>query len=61
MIEMLKGPALNPTSVQAEIAPAVLEKVETVLEDEEYVERIKRHYEMFKESIAAADRNSYNS
>jgi len=57
MIEILKGPALNPTSPQTEVAPAVLEEVETVLEDEEYVERIMRHYEMFKESIAPTDRN----
>jgi len=52
MIDELKGPALNTASPQSEFAPALLNRVESVLEDEEYVERIKRHYRMFKDSIS---------
>lgn len=58
MIETLKGPALNPGSPRAEFAPAVVDQVESVLEDDDYVERIKRHYEMFKDSIAKDGRDS---
>jgi hypothetical protein len=52
MIDELKGPALNTASPQSEFAPVLLDEVETVLEDEEYVERIEQHYQMFKNSIA---------
>jgi hypothetical protein len=53
MIDELKGPTLNTASPQSEFAPALLDRVEPVLEDEEYVKRIKRHYRMFKNSISA--------
>jgi len=52
MLDELKGPALNTGSPQSELAPALLEEVETVLEDEDYVKRIERHYELFKDAIA---------
>jgi hypothetical protein len=52
MLDELKGPALNTGSPQSEFAPALLEEVESVLEDDDYVERIKRHYRMFKDAIA---------
>lgn len=58
MIESLKGPALNPGSPRAEFAPAVVDQVESVLENDDYVKRIERHYEMFKESIAEGGRDS---
>jgi hypothetical protein len=53
MLNELKGPALNTGSPQSELAPALLKEVESVLEDDDYVERIERHYQMFKDSIAA--------
>jgi hypothetical protein len=53
IIDELKGPTLNKGSPQSELAPALLEHVKTVLADEEYVERIQRHYRLFKDSITA--------
>jgi len=48
----MKGPALNPLSPAAELAPALVELVRDVLiKDPDYVERIKRHYQMFREKI----------
>ena len=48
----MKGPALNPGSPATELAPALLELVRNVLlKDPAYVERIKRHYAMFRERI----------
>ena len=46
----LKGPCLNMMSPQSEFAPALLEKMSLIL-DEEYIERLKRHYKMFKEAV----------
>lgn len=48
----LKGPALNTASSQSELSSALLEKVKLVLQDKNYVERLKRHYALFKESVA---------
>ncbi len=53
MLDELKGPALNKGSPQSKFAPALLEKVESVLEDDDYVKRIERHYRVFKDAIAA--------
>jgi hypothetical protein len=48
----LKGPILNWGSSATELAPALLALVRNVLlKDAEYVERIKRHYTMFREKI----------
>ncbi|MFZ3047472.1 MAG: hypothetical protein WA151_16305 [Desulfatirhabdiaceae bacterium] len=51
-IDMLKGPSLNLASPQSEIAPALLNLFKQVLlPDQDYIERIKRHYHMFREKI----------
>jgi hypothetical protein len=43
---------LNPLSYQSELAPALLELVQTlVLKDPLYIARLKRHYQMFKVAI----------
>jgi hypothetical protein len=48
----LKGPVLNLGSPATDLAPALLEVVRSILlRDPEYVERIKRHYTMFREKI----------
>jgi hypothetical protein len=48
----LKGPVLNLGSPATDLAPALLEVVRTILlQDPEYVERIKRHYRMLREKI----------
>jgi hypothetical protein len=50
-LDELKGPALNRLSRQSNLAPALLERVEVVLKDRAYVERLKRHYRMFKDAV----------
>lgn len=51
-IHELQGPILNPSSNQSELAPALLNLVRnTLLKDPEYIERLKRHYWMFKEKV----------
>jgi hypothetical protein len=50
----LSGAQLEPMQRQSDIAPALLELVEElVLSDDAYVERIKRHYRMFREKVDA--------
>ena len=51
IIKELQGPILNTASRQSKLAPALLEKVKYILNDKNYVERLKRHYKMFKETI----------
>ena len=48
----MKGPALAPMNRQSDLAPALLELTENVLlSSPEYVERIKRHYTLFRGKI----------
>ncbi|MEJ2263034.1 MAG: hypothetical protein P8X95_06285 [Anaerolineales bacterium] len=51
MVKDLQGPILNPGSPQSEIAPALLAVVGQVLKDEKYVDRLKRHYRLFKSTV----------
>ncbi|MEA2053925.1 MAG: hypothetical protein U9O96_02230 [Candidatus Thermoplasmatota archaeon] len=51
IIKDLKGPSLNLASPQSGLAYILLDRVKDVLEDRDYVERIKRHYRLFKDSI----------
>ncbi len=52
VIDELKGPALNLASPQSNLAPALLELFrEVLLQDITYVERVKRHYAMFRKAI----------
>ena len=51
IIAELQGPILNLASHQSELAPILLDKIKYVLKDRNYVERIKRHYRMFKDLI----------
>lgn len=48
IIEDLKGPSLNLASPQSKLAPILLDRIKHVLKDKHYIERIKRHYRMFK-------------
>ena len=48
----MKGPVLALMNKQSELAPALLELAKgTLLSSPEYVERIKRHYKLFREII----------
>ena len=51
-IAELKGPVLNLGSPQTELAPALLDFTrDALLQDKAYVDRIKRHYLMFRRKI----------
>jgi hypothetical protein len=56
ILRELQGPALNSWSPQSELAPALLERVEWVLQDKHYIARIKRHYKMFRATVDNAAR-----
>jgi hypothetical protein len=49
-IEM-KGPSLDPLNAQSQYSSALLDLFRFVLESTEYVERLKRHYRMFRDSV----------
>jgi hypothetical protein len=52
IIADLKGPSLNVGSPQSKHAPAILELVRNILlRDPSYIERLKRHYNMFRSKI----------
>jgi hypothetical protein len=50
-LQELKGPALVRLTHQSEHAPQLLEHFEMLIRDREYVDRIVRHYRMYRESI----------
>lgn len=55
MIDDLKGPALAVGQSQSRRAPQLLDLVTTlVLSDPAYVDRLKRHYQMFKASLTGS-------
>ena len=52
VIKELMGPVLNITSPQSKLAPALLKLFqEVLLRDNAYIERVKRHYDMFRETV----------
>ena len=52
MVDELMGPCLNSLSPQSSIAEDILKfVVEYVLTDEAYVERLKKHYMLFKKAV----------
>ena len=47
---------LNPMSQQSPLAPAILKFIAQVsLADVDYVERLKRHYRIFKQKLASEE------
>jgi len=52
IIKKLEGPVLNMGSPQSILAPAILKIVkDLILQDTIYIERIKRHYSIFRDKI----------
>lgn len=51
IIKDMQGPILNLGSPQSKLAPALLATVEHLLQDKAYVNRLKRHYAMFRELV----------
>ncbi len=57
--EDLKGPILNPTSPQSKYATRLLSMVNALmLHDPAYVERLKRHYQMVRDTVDGKERRS---
>ncbi len=55
MLDELQGPVLNDMSPQGELATKILELANNyLLADPDYVERLKRHYAMFREKVERA-------
>ena len=53
VIDEMQGPVLNKASLQASYAPAFLNLIRELLsKDKTYVERIKQHYNLFREKVA---------
>jgi hypothetical protein len=52
-VKEMHGISLNLSSQQSTLAPAILEAVRWVLKDQAYVDRLKRHYQIFKENVEA--------
>lgn len=50
-IREMQGPSLNQISPQSLMAPALLQQMPLILQDTRYVERLKRHYEMFRAEV----------
>jgi hypothetical protein len=50
-IEM-KGPYLDPLNPQTKYSPALLNLFRFLLQSTDYVDRLKRHYQMFRDSVA---------
>ena len=56
VLKTLKGPTLNLGSPASELALAILDLIEdVVLKDEAYIERLKRHYRMFRDVVDGKD------
>ena len=56
-VQSLKGPILNLGSAHSNLAPALLDLVQTVvLQDDHYIARLKSHYAMFREAIGSTPR-----
>jgi hypothetical protein len=52
IVANLKGPTLNLGSPTTPLAPALLELTRAVLlQDRHYVERVKRHYQLFRQQV----------
>ena len=52
IIKEMQGPVLNLASPQSKYAPKLLELINNVvLQDKHYIERLKRHYNLFRQEI----------
>ena len=51
ILRELQGPVLNSASHQSQLAPALLKQMTYILDDRSYVDRLMRHYKMYKAAI----------
>jgi len=55
----MRNASLDPLNPQSRFAPTFLLLYQTVvLQDKAYIERLKRHYAMFKKQLSSPDRSS---
>jgi hypothetical protein len=47
----LKGPRLDPLNPQTQYSPALLNVFRFLLQSQDFVERLQRHYQMFRASV----------
>ena len=47
----MKGPYLDPLNPQTEYSSALLNLFRFLIQSPDYVERLKRHYQMFRDSV----------
>jgi hypothetical protein len=50
----MQGPSLDTLNAQSQYSSALLNVFRSVLQSPEYVERLKRHYQMFRASVNQA-------
>jgi hypothetical protein len=50
-IKELQGPILNLGSYQSRLAPILLQQMTLILQDDKYVERLQRHYAIFRAEV----------
>jgi len=50
-VDEMKGPVLARLAPQSEYAPALLQQLKTLVEDESYVECIARRYRLYRDAI----------
>lgn len=51
LAEEAVGATLDPLNLQTEYAPALLDLFHFLIQDKAYVERLRRHYEIFRDSL----------
>lgn len=56
-IKLMKGPSLNPGSPTTNISHDLLEVVSEILQDKGYVQRIIKHYSIFRREIEEKSTN----
>jgi len=47
----MKGPTLDTLNPQSQYSPALLDLFRLLIQSPDYVERLKRHYRMFRDSV----------
>jgi len=50
-IQEMKGPSLAPMAPQSDLAPHFLELFQSMLQDQAFVDRLRRHYRLFRETV----------
>ena len=56
----IKGPYLDPLNPQTKYSSALLNLFRFLIQSPEYVLRLQRHYQMFRESVDRADNRSHS-